>query len=212
MWRRTIVVSMVWFLQATGYWGVTTYLPEYMASHGVNPYFNMFSVFIGEIPGLILAMFLIEKRQIGRINCLKVFSGITFISLLLFGFVPLYELKTVLVIMCYFSMVPIYSVLNTFTPEVYPTNIRSIAMGWVNVIIEFPGLITPFVGEVLLSSTISWLYPVVWAAIFILQFMIVFGLKKETVGQDLVDATQHFEPNNSSVLEFFSTFLFCCEI
>ncbi|KAK7474132.1 hypothetical protein BaRGS_00034661 [Batillaria attramentaria] len=187
--KHTIVLSLVWFLQAMGYWGVTTYLPEYMTSQGVNPYFNMFSVFIGEIPGLILAMILIERRRIGRIRCLKAFSAVTSMSLFLFAFVPVQQAKTVFAITCYFSMVPIYSILNTFTPEVYPTNIRSIAMGWVNVVIEIPGLITPFVGEFLLSSSIAWLYPVVWAAIFVIQFGCMFGLSQETVGQDLSDVT-----------------------
>lgn len=194
-----MAVSLVWFLQALGYWGVTTYLPEYMASQGVNPYFNMFSVFIGEIPGLLLAMVLIERKRIGRINCLRTFSAITLVALVAFAFVPLHQLKTFFVITVYFSMVPIYSVLNTFTPEVYPTNVRSIAMGWVNVVIEIPGLVTPFVGEVLLSSAISWLYPVVWAAVFALQLAVTLGLGKlETAGQALVDAGRADRPATES--------------
>ena len=186
---RTITISVIWFLQATGYWGVTTYLPEYMTSQGVNPYFNMFSVFIGEIPGLILAMVIIEKKRIGRINCLRTFSSVTLIALVAFAFVPLHQLKTFFVILVYFSMVPIYSVLNTFTPEMYPTNIRSMAMGWVNVVIEIPGLITPFVGELLLSSSIRWLYPVVWSAMFAGQLAVTCGLGRETAGQDLQDGS-----------------------
>lgn len=190
LWWRSLIISLVWFLQATGFWGVTTYLPEYMLSQGVNPYFNMFSVFIGEIPGLFVAMVLIEKQYIGRIKCLRIFSILTTFSLILFAFVPLYQLKTVFVILCYFSMVPIYSILNTLTPELYPTNIRGIAMGWVNVVIEIPGLVTPFVGEFLLSNSNSWLYPVVWAGVFFIQLSLMFCLTKETVGQVLTDVTQ----------------------
>lgn len=196
LWR-TVALSLVWFLQATGFWGVTTYLPEYLTSLGVNPYLNMFSVFIGEIPGLILAMVLIEKRSLGRINCLRMFSSITFIALLVFAFVPLHQLKTFFAIVVFFSMVPIFSVLNTFTPEVYPTSVRSIATGWMNVVMEIPALMTPFAGEFLLSSSIPWLYPVVWSAVFATQLAVTFGLGKETAGEDLVDGGLHTKPQQS---------------
>ena len=85
-------------------------------------------------------------------------------------------------------MVPIYAILNAFTPEIYPTSVRSTAMAMANVVIEIPGLVTPFAGEVLLSlkSTV-WLYPVVWASCFGLQFLCTFGLRKETAGEDLLD-------------------------
>ena len=181
------MVSLVWFLQATGYWGVTNYLPEYMEKLGADPYFNMFSVFIGEIPGLFLAMFLIEKYMLGRIRCLRLFSFVTAVSLFLFSFIPRHEFKSVLIIICYFSMVPIYSILDTYTPEVFPTDVRSTAMAWVNNVIEVPGLITPFVSATLLSSDLPWLYPVVWGSVFVLQCIITFCLRIETAGKDLKD-------------------------
>ncbi|XP_059170639.1 uncharacterized protein LOC131952132 [Physella acuta] len=186
---RTVVFSCIWFLQASGYWGVTTYLPEYMSNLGVDPYFNMFSVFIGEIPGLFLAMILIERYMLGRIRTLRLFCALTALSLLVFSFIPEHAYKAVLIILCYFSMVPIYSILNAFTPELYPTDIRSTAMAWMNVVIEIPGLITPFVGATLVSSSIPWLYPVVWGSLFVIQCALTFAIKKETAGKDLKDCS-----------------------
>lgn len=185
LWKDTLTFSCLWFLQAMGYWGVTIYLPEYMTNLGVNSYFNMFSIFIGEIPGLILAMIVIEHHMLGRIGCLRLFSFLTAVSLLIFSFIPKHALKSVLIIVCYFSMVPIYSILNTFTPEIYPTDIRSTAMAWMNVVIEVPGLITPFVGATLLSSSLPWLYPVVWGSVFVLQFVVTLGLRREMAGESL---------------------------
>lgn len=164
------------------------YLPEYMGSQGVDPYFNMFTIFIGELPGLCLAMILIEPYMLGRIRCLQLFSFSTCVSLILFGFVKLDFLKAVFVIVCYFFMVPIYSILSTYTPEVYPTGIRSTAMATMYMVIEIPGLVTPFVGEYLLSSSINWLYPVVWAGVFLLQSMAICGLPSETAGKALKDS------------------------
>ncbi|KAL8603810.1 hypothetical protein ACOMHN_058545 [Nucella lapillus] len=198
--RKTVTLSSVSFLQATGYWGVTTYLPEYLTSLGVNPYLNMFSVFIGEVPGLVLAMFLIEKRSLGRIKCLRMFSFITFLALIAFAFVPLRHLKTFFAIVVFFSMVPIFSVLNTFTPEVYPTSVRSVAVGWMNVVMEVPALVTPFAGEFLLSSAIPWVYPVVWSAVFASQLMVTWGLTggQETAGENLTDSDLHRSDKQSS--------------
>ncbi|XP_046573742.1 synaptic vesicle 2-related protein-like [Haliotis rubra] len=185
--RRTLFMSLIWFFQSTGYWGVTIYLPEYMHSLGVNSYMNMFTIFIGELPGIALAMIVIERHMLGRINSLKFFSFFTGASLLLFSFIPIQSIKAALVIVCYFFMVPIYSILNAFTPEIYPTDVRSTAMAWANIIIEIPGLITPFVGAVLLSSDMVWLYPVTWTACFLLQFIFSFFVGVETAGEELND-------------------------
>ncbi|XP_050409288.2 uncharacterized protein LOC126824156 [Patella vulgata] len=195
---RTITMTLVWCLQSMGYWGTTIYLPEYLDSLGVDSYFNMFTILLGELPGLVLAMVLIEKHMLGRIKCLRFFSLGTSIALLLFAFLPLDFLKAVVVVVCYFFMVPIYSILNAFTPEIYPTRIRSTAMGWANIAIEIPGLITPFVGAVLLSSKIKWLYPVVWSVNFFLQFLCSFGFRVETAGKNLISQSDASQPENHS--------------
>jgi MFS family permease len=113
--------------------------------------------------------------MLGRIKSLRVFSLGTCISLILFAVVDLDYMKAVFVIVCYFFMVPIYSVLNTYTPEMYPTKMRGVAMATVNAIIEIPGLITPFVGATLLSHPSKWLYPIVWSVVFFGQFCLMFG-------------------------------------
>ncbi|KAH9489219.1 hypothetical protein Btru_045634 [Bulinus truncatus] len=187
---RTLVFSMIWFLEAAGYWGVTVYLPEYMESLGVDPYLNMFSVFIGEIPGMFLAMILIEGHMLGRIRTLRCFSALTAGSLFVFSIIPLEALKVVVIIVCYFSMVPIYSILNAFTPELYPTDIRSTAMAWMNVLIEIPGLISPWVSAKLLSSEIPWLYPVTWGSVFLVQCALTLAIKTETAGKELRECSK----------------------
>ncbi|XP_076116560.1 synaptic vesicle 2-related protein-like [Mytilus galloprovincialis] len=194
----TTFIILIWFLQATGYWGVTVYLPEYITSLGVDGYFNMFMVFIGELPGLCLAMIFVEKHMLGRIKSLRVFSLGTCLSLIVFAVVDLDYLKAAVVIVCYFFMVPIYSLLNTYTPEIYPTKMRGVAMATVNAIIEVPGLITPFVGATLLSHPSKWLYPVVWSVVFFVQFCLMFGLRHETAGDSLRDSDSQRKKDDES--------------
>lgn len=170
------------------------YLPEYMGSIDIDPYFNMFAVFIGEIPGLCLAMFLIEHSWFGRIRCLRLFSLTTTVCLVSFAFISVTVVKTIFVVLVYFFMVPIYSILNTYTPEVYPTNTRSVAMALMYMILAFPSLITAFLGATVLSTNISWLYPIVASGFFSLQFLFTLGLKSETAGQALCDSKERTEP------------------
>ena len=128
---KYIFSTLVWFLQSMGFWSVTMYLPEYMGTLAMDPYFSTFTVFAGEIPGMCLAMILIEPIMLGRIKCLRFFSVFTAIGLLLFAFINYDFMRAVFVIVVFCFMAPIYSILNTYTPEVYPTDSRSIAMAWV---------------------------------------------------------------------------------
>ncbi|XP_045176832.2 synaptic vesicle 2-related protein-like [Mercenaria mercenaria] len=187
---RTVFSMLVWFFQSMGFWGVTMYLPEYLGSIDIDPYFNMFAVYIGEIPGLCLTMVFIEHRKLGRVRCLRLFSFSTAIGLLLFAFINVPIAKTVFVVLVYFFMVPIYSILNTYTPELYPTDSRSIAIASMYMVIAFPGIITAFIGASVLSTNITWLYPTVAAGFFSLQFLFTFGLTSETAGRSLNDTKQ----------------------
>lgn len=188
---RTIVISSLWVLQCLGFWGVTLFLPKYMNSLGLDPYFSMFSVFLAELPGMCLAMILIEPHMLGRIKCLRFFGFFTSVSLFMFAFIDIEVVKAVCVVICFFFMVPLYSVLNTFTPELYPTDIRATSLSFVNVLIEIPSMITPFVSASLVSSPMLWLYPMVWACVFFVQTMLTFLLRVETAGKSLKDINDH---------------------
>ena len=176
------------------------YLPEYMSTLGIDPYFSTFSVFLGELPGLCLAMILIEPHMLGRLKCLRFFSFFSAMFLLLFAFIQFETLKAVFVIIVFFFIVPVYSILNTFTAELYPTDSRSTSMAWVYFIISIPGLVTAFLGASLLSSSIKWLYPTVSAGFLTLEFLFTFGLRTETAGQSLCDTQEiKLEPEETGL-------------
>lgn len=174
-------------MQSMGFWAVTMYLPEYMGGLGMDVYFIMVTVFVGEIPGMCLAMILIEPHMFGRIRCLRFFSAVTATFLILFAFINLDFLKAVFVVVVYCFMAPLYSILNTFTPEVYPTDSRSIAMAWVYIVTSVPNISTAFIGASVLSTNITWLYPTLSAAFFTLQFLFTFGLGADPAKQGLND-------------------------
>lgn len=184
---RTLVISAIWLLQCIGYWGVTLFLPQYMDSVGMDPYLNTFSIFIGQIPGMFLAIITIEPHMLGRIRCLRFFSFFTCLSLILFAFIDDVAAKTVIVIVCYFFMVPMYSILNTLTPEMFPTDIRTTALAFISFLIGLPSLFTAFLSAGVLSTGVLWLYPLVWGACFLILTFLTFLLHQETAGKKLDD-------------------------
>ena len=188
--RHSILTTLVWVMQSMGFWSLTLYLPEYMDSIGFDQYFISFFTFVSELPGFALAMILIEPHMLGRIKCLRFFSFFTIISLITLAFVRIDYMKAIALMVLYFFMPPIYSILNTYTPEVYPTSVRGVAMGFVYMVISFPGLIMSYLAPTVLSTQIKWLYPVVGSGFFILQLLFTFGLKTEPAGQGLIEKKQ----------------------
>ncbi|CAI9722613.1 vesicle 2-related 7-like [Octopus vulgaris] len=191
---RTLTISLVWLFQATGYWGVTTYLPQYMSDKlNLGGYFIIFIIFISELPGLFLALFFIRKNMLGRITSVILFICMTIVLLAVFAVLSTSHLiwaQTLTIMTCFAFMAPIYSILNTFTPEIYPTAIRSTALGWVYMVSNIPGLITPFIDATLLDSPVVWLYPVVWLMFFVLEFVVMLSIRTETAGKRLSDNLQ----------------------
>ena len=182
---QTIQLSAIWFLQSTGYWGVTVFFPKYLTKFGAPTYFDIFVCICAELPGLFLVILMIDNPRFGRISTLRFFSFGSIISLSLSTFLQTEIAISVLAVITYFFMVPIYSVLETYTPELYPTQMRSMMMSWINIIIAIPGMTTAFLGATIVSSTINWLYPLVWGLVFVFQFLIAFTLKKETLLKSL---------------------------
>eukprot|EP00112_Aurelia_sp_Birch-Aquarium-sp1_P012691 Seg2672.5 transcript_id=Seg2672.5/GoldUCD/mRNA.D3Y31 product="Synaptic vesicle 2-related protein" protein_id=Seg2672.5/GoldUCD/D3Y31 len=192
---QTIQLSAIWFLQSTGYWGVTVFFPKYLTKFGAPVYFDIFVCICAELPGLFLVILMIDNPRFGRIFTLRCFSFGSIISLMLSAFLQTEIAISVLAVITYFFMVPIYSVLETYTPELYPTQLRSMMMSWINIVIAIPGMTTAFLGATIVSSTINWLYPLVWGLVFVFQLLIAFTLSKETLLMSLEKTSIKNEDN-----------------
>ena len=194
----TLQISALWLLQSTGYWGVTIFLPKYLSRFGVNPYINMFINVCAEVPGLFLVILMVDTRRFGRLRTWYMFSFGTVCSLIFLTFFQTDVEVSVFAVITYFFMVPIYSLLQTYTPEVYPTWLRSTAMVWINFMISIPGMMASFISAKLVSDSRRWLYPLIWAIVFAVQFLIVLTLRKETSQKALEE--DNIEEMNESLM------------
>lgn len=185
--RTTLLLSVAFICQAGGYWGVTLFLPAQLERLGVNGYFNTFSVLLAEFPGIVLVAIIIEWPEIGRLNTLRVFSAMTVCFMALFGIIQTPVATTVFSMLLYFAMVPIFGILYTYASEVYPTRARSIALAYMNFVASLPGLVTPFISGYLVDVSVVWLYPVVWAGVYIVQLCAAMLLRYETREVELLE-------------------------
>eukprot|EP00794_Sanderia_malayensis_P009087 gene9087-10056_t len=189
---QTLQISTLWFLQATGYWGVTIFFPKYLARFGIAIYFDMFMNICAQIPGYFLLIQMIDRSKIGRIWTLRLFTFGVMISLLLLTFLEDRVSVAVLAVICYFFMPPIFAILQIYTTEIYPTLLRSNAMSWASIVISLPGMTTTFISAKIVSSPKQWIYPLVWAVVFLLQLIVAMTLRKETAAQSIdVSSKEH---------------------
>ncbi len=136
------------------------------------------------MPGYFSAAYLIERW--GRRNTLGVYliaSGVfTFLFATVTGFTGLLASA---MLMSFFAL-GAWGSLYAWTPELYPTEIRTTGMGWASGMARVAGIITPTLGGILFAvSLLSALS--LWAAAFVLGGIVVFLLGVETKRRGLSD-------------------------
>ena len=185
--RRTLSLSVLMFTQALGFLGSTLFLPGILTDLGENLYFSIMVSFIAQIPGVLLMSIIVEWPRVGRLNSLRFFSASVVLFFLLFAFIRSPIATPVFLVFLYFCMLPILSLLYTYIGESYPTDIRNVSTAFFYIIQAICGLIYPFVSGYLASKPIPWLYPVVWAGVFLVQFIAGLVLNYEPYSQALTD-------------------------
>ena len=183
----TIPMSVINVTSVTAYYCSSVFLLQILKEFGTDPYFASFVGYLGQIPGILLMAIIVEWRGVGRINSLRFFTLITIISWLLFAFVRDQIATPVLTIFLYFGMVPQVSLINAYLSEIYPTAIRNTALVFINSIAAIAGIGTPYFSGYMTQVSIPWLYPVVWAGFYFVQFVVSLFLRRETLGQNLQD-------------------------
>ena len=185
--KRTVLISIVYVVEGMSAYGSTLFLPSILSGLNVNPYFTAFVGYLGQIPGVLLMSIIVEWRHVGRLNSLRLYTALTVVSFLLFAFIQNEVTIPVFTILIYFSMIPIYSLLNTYISECYSTSIRTLALVYFSNLQALFETFIPFVSGYVSDVSISWLYPVVWAGLFGFQFVVSLLLNFETRGVTLQD-------------------------
>ncbi|WAH37136.1 MFS transporter [Alicyclobacillus dauci] len=131
--KRTIVLSVVWILAILGFYGFTAWVPTLLVEHGYTVVKSLtFSsiISIGAVPGALLAWPITDR--FGRKESLLVITIIIAVCVILYGM--MFSEVTVLVFGFLSAMLlqTMTALLYTYTPEIFPTRIRSIGAGFTN--------------------------------------------------------------------------------
>jgi MFS transporter, putative metabolite:H+ symporter len=185
--RVTVMLWITWFCISLAYYGIFTWLPNVFVERGLPPlqtYQNTFILALAQLPGFFSAAYLIERW--GRRNTLGIYllaSGVaTFLFAIVTGFGGLLASA---VLMSFFSL-GAWGSLYAWTPELYPTEIRTTGMGWASGMARVAGIISPTLGGILFALALLNALSL-WAAAFAIGGLVVFLLGVETKKQALTD-------------------------
>ncbi len=187
--RRTVCFALIFTIANCVQFNTTLFLPNYLNNLNLNPYFILLVGITAQIPGIALIAIIIEWPKFGRLNTLRLFTSLSIISLVLFGFVQNVAATPVIIVLIYFSLVPSSGFLSTYISESYPTEIRIMTLGFMASVVSVNGAWFPFVSgyAVDISKLYSWVSPIYLAAAMLIQFIFTLILNHETRGQQLVD-------------------------
>lgn len=185
--RITLMLWIVWFAISLGYYGVFIWLPRIFVQQGftfLRTYQNVFLMALAQLPGYFSAAYLVERW--GRKPTLGVYLVLSGVFTYLFAVANnLSAILAAAIWMSFFNL-GAWGALYAYTPELYPTEMRTTGMGWASGMTRIAGALAPILGGYLLPISLP-LALTVYAAAFILGGLTVLVLGRETRGQPLGD-------------------------
>ncbi len=188
--RRTLMLWITWFAISLGYYGTFIWLPSIFAGRGftfLKTYQNVFLMALAQLPGYFSAAYLVERW--GRRPTLALYLVMSGVFTYLFAVVTgLTSIVGMAVLMSFFCL-GAWGALYAYTPELYPTEIRSTGMGWASGMTRIAGSLGPLLGASLLQTSFTAGLSL-YAVAFVVGGVVVFALGTETKGLPLADTLE----------------------
>ena len=190
--RSTLMLWIVWFMVVFSYYGMFLWLPSVMVLKGfslINSFGYVLIMTLAQLPGYFVAAWLIEKW--GRKTVLSLFLLGTAGSALGFGMAAsLPMLLTAGMLLSFFNL-GAWGALYAYSPEQYPTIVRSSGSGMAAGIGRIGDIVGPLlVGHLLGANwSVTGIFGIFTASILVAIVAIIF-LGKETMGVKLADTIE----------------------
>ena len=144
--RATTVLWIIWFGINFGYYGFVLWTPTFLVNtYGlalVKSFEFTLIMCLAQLPGYLAAALLIER--LGRKPVLVVFMLGTALAAWLFGHASSSTEALAFGCLLYFFALGAWGCVYSYTPELYPTNIRGVGVGWATAFGRVGALIAPF--------------------------------------------------------------------
>ncbi|WP_376791933.1 MFS transporter [Thermoflexus sp.] len=192
LWRRpytrtTALLWLIWFGISLGYYGVFTWLPSLLVQRGLTflrSFEYIFIITLAQLPGYFSAAYLVE--QIGRRRTLGFYLLASGIFTYLFAVAASLPAYLAAAIWMSFFALGAWGALYAYTPEAYPTQLRTTGMGAASGMTRIAGALAPTLGGYLLGVSMP-LALTVFAAAYGISGLAALSLPYETRGRPLAD-------------------------
>ena len=191
--RSTAVLWVIWFGINFGYYGFVLWTPDLLVNRGfsmVRSFGYIVIMCFAQLPGYFSAAYLIEK--IGRKPTLIIYFAGTAVASWLFGHAG--SELSILITGCllYFFALGAWGCVYSYTPEVYPTEIRGSGTGWASAFGRVGAFIAPFIVPALYGmydkDTGFVMVFIVLTICFAAVAVTVALFARETKGKNLADS------------------------
>ncbi|QCT04300.1 major facilitator superfamily MFS_1 [Paenibacillus algicola] len=187
--KTTLMLWVLWFTVVFSYYGMFLWLPTVMVDKGfslVKSFQYVLIMTLAQLPGYFTAAYLIEK--FGRKFVLVTYLVFTALSAVWFGYATSVGMLLAAGICLSFFNLGAWGGLYAYSPELYPTRMRSTGVGLATSFGRIGGVIAPLLVGVLKENgtSISSIFLLFFVTILIgAAAVLVWG--RETKGLELAD-------------------------
>ncbi|MDO4262688.1 MAG: MFS transporter [Deinococcus sp.] len=185
--RRTLLLGAVWFGLSLGYYGIFSWLPSFLKAGGMDlgqVYRTTLLLALAQLPGYALAAYLVDR--IGRRATVSGFLALGAVGAYLFLSAGSPQSVLATSALLSFALLGAWGAVYAYTPELFPTRLRSTGMGLMSSTARAASLISPSVGALLLTGNLS-VALTVFALCFAIAAACAWAIGTETRGQQLDD-------------------------
>jgi len=151
--RTTLLLWLVWFMISIGYYGAFTWLPSWFRAKGFalpSVYLNSFIMALAQVPGYFSAAWLVERW--GRRRTLGVYLIASGAFAWVFALASTPATVVGAAVFLSFFALGAWGALYAYTPEAYPTSIRTTGIGAASAMTRIAGAIAPSIGAMVVAG------------------------------------------------------------
>ncbi|APQ59176.1 Putative niacin/nicotinamide transporter NaiP [Paenibacillus polymyxa] len=154
--KSTLMLWILWFTVVFSYYGMFLWLPSIMFMKGfelVKSFEYVLIMTLAQLPGYFTAAYLIEK--LGRKFVLIIYLLLTAVSAIWFGTSETAGMLLAAGICLSFFNLGAWGAMYAYTPELYPTAVRSTGVGMAAAFGRIGGVIGPFTVGILVGQGVA---------------------------------------------------------